>query len=386
MLFAFVAEAQPVPLGPPVPRDALGHVFHKAVCGLSVGRAMRCHAHIVTDRSGHAVVNAMLPAGTPAGYGPKDLRSAYNVAATGNVKTLVAIVAAYGSNNAEADLAAFRAQYGLPPCTTANGCFRKMNQEGLTGAYPAQDLGWAQEQALDLDMVSAMCPNCRIDLIEAKTNAFGDFAIAENIAATKGAHVISNSYGTLESTATMTYERSYNHPGVAITASTGDNGYGVQFPAASPHVIAVSGTTLKVSTTARGWRESVWSGAGSGCSKVYAKPSWQSDRSCAMRMVADVSADANPNTPVAVYGPASLTRSAWLLFGGTSAAAPLIAGIYGANGGAVTYGSNPYARTGALFDVTSGSNGSCGGAYLCTGKVGYDGPTGLGTPNGIAAF
>lgn len=143
---------------------------------------------------------------------------------------------------------------------------------------------------------------------------------------------------------------------------------------------------MKASSTTRGWSETAWSGAGSGCSTVYAKPSWQTDTGCSKRTVADVSAIADPNTGVAVYGPASRTRSAWMVFGGTSVGAPLIGGVYAVNGGSVTYGSNPYHNTSALFDVTSGNNGNCGGSYLCTAGPGYDGPTGLGTPNGDTAF
>ena len=171
--------------------------------------------------------------------------------------------------------------------------------------------------------------------------------------------------------------------------SSGDSGYGTQFPASSGHVTAVGGTHLVRSTGGRGWTETVWSGAGSGCSIFYAKPAWQSvlPASCTMRMEADVSAVADPNTGVAVYGPTSGRRSGWLVFGGTSVAAPLVGGVYGANGGAVTYGSDPYSHTSALYDVTSGSNGSnCPFAYYCNAGVGYDGPTGLGTPNGITAF
>jgi len=197
--------------------------------------------------------------------------------------------------------------------------------------------------------------------------------------------VISNSYGGGEA-GSGPFESAYNHLGIGVTVSSGDSGFGVQFPASSPHVTAVGGTSLRRASNARGWTETVWSGAGSGCSSVYAKPAWQTDPSCTRRTVADVSAVSDPNTGVAVYAPISSTTSTWLVFGGTSVAAPVIAGVYAVNGGTVTYGSDPYAHPGALFDVVSGSNGSCGGSYLCTGKVGYDGPTGLGTPNGVSAF
>jgi subtilase family serine protease len=353
---------------------------------MAMGNA-RCHAHLVSDSRGNPIAQAATPNLTPSGLHPSDLLSAYGIPAnSGSATTVVAIVDAYGYNNAEADLAVYRSTYGLPACTTANGCFKKVNQNGVQGSYPRQNTGWAQETALDLDMVSAMCPYCKIVLVEASSASFGNLAAAENTAASLGAHVISNSYGGGEN-GSQNYEGSYNHPGVAITVSTGDSGYGVQFPASSPHVTAVGGTHLVKSATARGWSETAWSGGGSGCSTLYAKPAWQLDVGCNKRMEADVSAVADPNTGVSVYGPANGNSSAWLVFGGTSVAAPLVGGIYGVNGGSVNSGSNPYAKTTALNDVTSGSNGSnCPNAYYCNAGVGYDGPTGLGTPIGASAF
>ncbi|MEO8927733.1 MAG: S53 family peptidase [Caulobacteraceae bacterium] len=377
---ASIASAEPI--------ERSGNVYHVAVCSrLIASGTARCYAHVVTDRVGNLVETNVIGNTTPRGYGPSDLRSAYKITASGSSSTIIALVDAFGYDAAEADLGVYRAQYGLPPCTTANGCFTKYNQKGRTKRYPAENVGWAQESALDLDMASAMCPNCKIILVEAKTNSFRNLGEAVNTAAAKGAHAISNSYGGGES-GSQTFEADYNHAGVAVTASTGDSGYGAQFPATSPHVTAVGGTHLVTSGNARGWAETVWSGTGSGCSIFYAKPSWQTDSGCSLRMEADVSADADPATGVAVYAPTSTTHSAWLVFGGTSVAAPLVGGVYGANGGAVNYGSDPYANTAALFDVTSGSNGSCPGqpAYFCNAEVGYDGPTGLGTPNGVTAF
>jgi subtilase family serine protease len=285
-------------------------------------------------------------------------------------------------------LAVYRSTYHLPPCTTANGCFTKLNQNGVKGSYPQNNTGWSQEAALDLDMASAMCPTCRIILVEANSATFANLATAEDTAAAR-AHVVSNSYGGGEA-GSQTFEGSYDHAGVAITVSSGDSGFGVQFPASSPHVTAVGGTSLRRAGNSRGWSETTWAGAGSGCSLIYAKPSWQTgvtDLSCALnRMEADVSAVADPSTGVAVYGPTRGTRSGWMVFGGTSVGAPLIAGLYGANGDSVLNGRNPYDHTGNLFDVTSGSNGSCSGSYLCTAGTGYDGPTGLGTPNGMSPF
>jgi len=367
-----------------------GNIYARNACSQAptTGQA-RCFAKVVTDsqgviRPGKTEAQLLLPRAVPQGFGPADLRGAYKVTGGGSSSYTIAIVDAYGYPNAEKDLAVYRAQYGLPACTTANGCFKKVTQTGATSGYPRNDTGWAQEQALDLDMASAMCPNCKILLVQSKDSYLNNLAAAVNTAYRLGAKAISNSYGGGE-TGTTSYEAAYNHPGVAITVSSGDYGYGVQFPASSPHVTAVGGTSLSRSSTTRGWNETVWNGAGSGCSKVYAKPTWQKDALCARRTVADVSAVANPSTGVAVYGPTSLTNSGWMIFGGTSVAAPVIAGIYGVNGTADATNAKLYTST-SHFDVTSGSNGSCGGTYLCTGALGYDGPTGLGTPNGVSAY
>jgi subtilase family serine protease len=366
--------------------------YHVRACADVLEGFARCHAHIVTDSAGNWIAHKAQPNLTPSGYGPSDLLSAYNVPPNGGTSTtIIAIVDAYGYNNAQSDLATYRAQFGLPAlatCPSVNPCFAKYNQNGQTGSYPRQNTGWAQESALDLDMASAMCPNCTIYLVEANSATLGNLAAAEDTAANLGAHVISNSYGGSESK-TSTIDFHYDHPGVAITASSGDSGFGVQFPASSLHVTAVGGTSLSRDSSTRGWSETAWAGAGSGCSGIYPKPAWQTDPGCTMRMVADVSADADPNTGVAVFAPAHGGASSWLVFGGTSVAAPLIAGVYGVNGGTVTYGSDPYSHTSALFDVTSGSNSphrGCSPSYFCTAGVGYDGPTGLGTPNGTSAF
>jgi subtilase family serine protease len=364
-----------------------GGVYHKAVCGRAVGLVARCNSRVVTDSAGHEL--GTKPGQRITGFGAPDLRAAYNISATGSSSTVIAIVDAFGYDNAEADLGVYRAQYSIPACTTANGCFKKLNQKGQQGPYPAQDIGWAQESALDLDMASAMCPNCQIWLFEANTNSFKNLAAAVDKAASLGAHVISNSYSGGDSNGATKFEPSYNHPGIAITASSGDAGYGTGTPAAMPHVIAVGGTHLVKDNSERGWTETVWRGAGSGCSKHYDKPGWQTDKGCKTRMEADVSAVADPATGVAVYAPNSQGDGTWLRFGGTSVSAPLIGGIFGANGGAVNDASTLYAAAGTFNDVTSGNNGTCKGgkkAYFCNGAAGYDGPTGIGTPSGSAAF
>jgi len=383
------SAASSAPLGQPL-IQRYGNIFAKNVCTeAAVAGQARCFAKVVTDsrgniRPGKSDALALQPHVTPQGFGPADLRSAYNVTGSGSSSYTNAIVDAYGYANADRDLGVYRAQYGLPACTTANGCFKKVNQNGATKGYPRANTGWAQEQALDLEMASAMCPNCKILLVQTNNSYLNNLAAGVATAYRLGAKAISNSYGGSEG-GTTSYESAYNHPGIAITVSTGDSGYGVQFPASSPHVTAVGGTSLSRASNARGWNETVWNGAGSGCSQVYAKPAWQHDALCTRRSLADVSAVANPNTGVAVYGPTSSRTSGWMIFGGTSVSAPLIAGIYGVNGVADTNNTALYA-SGSHFDVTTGNNGSCGGTYLCTGAVGYDGPTGLGTPNGVSAY
>jgi subtilase family serine protease len=370
---------------------------------------MRCHAQRVTGgttafamqraKAGHAAPDAA-DASTPSGYGPSDLQAAYGLTSAASAKgagETIAIVDAYDDPNAAADLAKYRSNYGLPACTVANGCFKKVSQTGSTTSLPTADAGWAEEISLDLDMASAVCPNCNILLVEAKTPTMANLGTAVNRAVTMGAKYVSNSYGGSESSSDATYDSTYfKHPGVAITVSAGDSGYGAEYPAASQYVTSVGGTALsKSSGTTRGWTESVWStssteGTGSGCSAYDTKPSWQTDTGCAKRTVSDVSAVADPATGVAVYDSYGITAG-WYTFGGTSASSPIIAGVY-ALGGTPSTGSYPAkfpygkAGTAALNDVTSGSNGSCSGSYLCTARSGYDGPTGVGTPQGVSAF
>jgi subtilase family serine protease len=355
-----------------------------------------CLARVRTDAKAKGAKPGKAGAAAPAGsvgsngaYDPSYLQSAYNApSATGGQGQTVAIVDAYDNPNAEADLATYRSTFGLSPCTTANGCFRKVNQAGGT-TYPTTSYSWAEEISLDLAMVSAICPNCHLLLVEATSNSMSDLGAAVNTAVAMGANVVSNSYGGPEySGEVQDSARYFRHPGVAVVASTGDSGYGVQFPAASPDVTAVGGTSLQQATNTgtRNASETVWSGAGSGCSAYEAKPAWQHDAGCANRTVSDVAAVADPNTGVWVY--LSYPNWGWTIFGGTSASAPIVAALYALAGNAAGTSTQmsalPYSA-GGVTDVVSGSNGGCG-TYLCTGVAGYDGPTGLGTPLGAAAF
>ena len=333
--------------------------------------------------------NEVTPQVTPSGYAPADLRSAYNLPSTGGSGVTVAVVDAMDDPDAASDLATYRSTYGLPACTAASGCFKKVNQTGGT-TYPSPDTGWAGEIMLDIEMVSAACPACNILLVEASSASNSNLDTAVNYAAAH-ATIVSNSYGGAESSSDPS-DSAYNHSGVLITASSGDQGYEVEFPAASPTVLAVGGTALSRSSgTARGWTESVWStssseGAGSGCSRYETQPSWQASNAnikavCSKRAVADVSADADPATGVAVldtYG-----SGGWAVYGGTSVASPLVAAIYALTGHAGGSPSYAYSNPGNFYDVTSGQTSSCGNA-LCKAGTGWDGPTGLGTPNGTA--
>ncbi|MGN6723360.1 MAG: S53 family peptidase [Marmoricola sp.] len=377
-----------------------------AGCALLPKRgAAACDAKLLGD-SLHSNAGPQLMTNA-TGFGPADLQSAYKLVGASSGGATVAIVDAFNDPKAAADLAAYRSHFGLPPCTVANGCFKQVNQTGATSPLPATNYGWALEESLDLDMVSATCPDCHITLVEAKSANLTDLAIAEDTAAgLPGVVAISNSYGGTEDGTEVKADVHYTHPGIAITASTGDSGYGVDYPATSPHVTAVGGTSLtKAASTSRGWTETAWSGAGSGCSKDLPQPSFQVGVTpCTTRGIADVSAVADPSTGVAVYDTASSCgggsvcdlllelgaatgADGWVQVGGTSASSPIIASVYALAGNAKTIdNSYPYAHIGSLNDVTSGSNGTCTQKVLCNAGPGWDGPTGLGTPNGTGAF
>ncbi|HYV65004.1 MAG TPA: S8 family serine peptidase, partial [Myxococcales bacterium] len=229
------------------PESASSH-RHARVCGAAAPGHVRCHAWVrVNDVTGQ-----IQPFVTPSGFGPVDLTSAYQLPATGGAGMTIAIVDAMDNPNAESDLGTYRAQFGLPPCTTANGCFRKVNQNGQASPLPASDVGWGQEIALDLDMASAVCPSCNILLVEATSPTIANLGTAVNTAVGLGANVVSNSYGGGESAGDpTTTSQFYNHPGVLITASSGDSGFGVEYPAAATTVLAVGGTHLVRDASAR---------------------------------------------------------------------------------------------------------------------------------------
>jgi subtilase family serine protease len=343
-----------------------------------------CFAKGLVDKKG-VIPDASSPLSTA--LAPAQLQAAYGLTGLQASGRTVAVVDAYGYPNLARDLATYRGYYGLGDCTTANGCLRIVDQNG-SSSLPRFNLGWAQEQSLDVDAVSAACPSCHILVVQTKSANFSDLSAGVNTAARLGAVAISNSYGAGD-LADSTYGAAYNHPGIAITASTGDNGYqGASFPASSHYVTAVGGTTLKMSGNSR-VSETAWSGAGSGCStvNVAVAPSTV-NTGCAKRAMADVSAAADPNTGgLSTVSPTSSKNSSWSQWGGTSESSPIIAAVYALAGGG--YGNTtPYTNgsSSTLHDVTSGSNGSCPTTQWCNARAGWDGPTGLGTPNGTGAF
>ena len=298
------------------------------------------------------------------GLHPDDLRNAYSLPSQ-NAGATVAIVDAYDDPLAETDLAVYRTAYGLPPCTSANGCFQKVNQQGAASSYPAVNLGWDEEISLDLDMVSAVCPNCKILLVEANSPSFDDLGAGVDRAASMGAKAIGNSYYGAEWSGETAYDSHYHHPGVAITVSAGDQPSSF-YPAASPYVTAVGGTSLSGSSGS--WNESAWAYTGQGCSPYEIKPSWQGDNLCrGKRSSVDVATVADPQTGVSVY---DTSAGGFVVAGGTSAGAPIVAAAYALSGNAQGPAYS-YQHASAFRDIP---------------PAGYDLPTGLGSPNGVSGL
>jgi hypothetical protein len=365
----------------------------QAACPPAPAGHMRCFV-VFTTRPVPGGRPAGLATAAPSGWGATDIEAAYHLPIRRGSGQTVAVVDAFHTPGLATYLASYRSQYGLPACTTASGCLREVNQDGHTSPLPRPGVntGWDLETTLDVDMVSAACPHCEILVVEASSDSDAALATAEDTAARLGAQVISNSYGSRENGYAMTFAKAYSHPGHAIVASSGDSGFNAaNFPANLATVTTAGGTELARAGNQRGWREIVWNrdgAAGSGCSAYVAKPSWQHDNRCPGRTVADVSALA---WNIAIY---EKHYGGWLTVGGTSAAAPLIAGVYALAGNATAIKPGyEYRHPGSLFDITTGNNvlepggGSvCGHTYLCVAKTGYDAPTGLGTPNGTGAF
>lgn len=349
-----------------------------AVCGRG---EVRCGAHVAITPAGE--IQAL---GAPAGFGPADLQAAYVIDPAIADSPTVAVVVAYGYANLEADLAVYRSTYGLPPCTVASGCLTVVNQDNATSPLPPEappDADWTIETALDIAMVSAGCPRCKILVVQAPA-ADASLYTAQLPALLRGAAVISNSWGRpqLFGEDLSAFEAYFHHPGVATFVASGDRGYneggaGPAYPATSRHVISVGGTTLVRDTSARGWSETAWANGGSACSLSIEKPASQPASPCRYRVASDLAAVGDPATGVAVY---NARNGGWLTIGGTSGAAPFVAAIFAATGNGDVTPDTVAQLAGRLHDVTSGRNGTCGSIH-CNATAGWDGPTGFGTPN-----
>jgi subtilase family serine protease len=370
----------------PTPYTAGKHAS-KVCSATRAAHTATCTAEKLVNDKGVTPASTTPPS---TGLTPAGLRDAYKLNGLSAAGRTVAIVDAYGYPNLERDLGVYRSQFGLSACTTANGCLRIINQDGGT-TLPRFNAGWAGEQALDVDAVSAAAPDARIVVVQANSASFADLGTAVVTASKQpGVVAISNSYGGGDAS-DATYGSYYNHPGIAVTASTGDDGYqGGSYPASSSYTTAVGGTSLVAASNSRGWSETVWNGAGSGCSTYNTALSAAASfgTGCSKRAMADVSAAADPaKGGMAIYYPTTKTASTWAQFGGTSEAAPIIAAVYALSGNTSGYANAlPYAHPGSLFDVTSGSNGTCPTTQWCNARTGWDGPSGLGTPNGAGAF
>jgi hypothetical protein len=366
------------------------------------GGRLRCFSRI------HSSLETNGPGGFApiGGFGPADLASAYNLDTTLSPGATVAIVDAFGYPNAESDLATYRSNYALPACSVASGCLTIVNQDGQTSPLPPAPTAaddWTVETALDLELASSGCPNCKILLVEANNDQDDGLFQAQLSAVKLGATVISNSWGETEQSLAADggqpasfYEQYFDHPGVETFVAAGDQGYdnnntGPDYPSTSEYVTAVGGTSLTKSTTAaRGWTEKAWgsifvalTGAGgSSCSLSIPKPSWQGTTKCNFRAASDVAAVGDPSTGLAVYNNGPSVKG-WTVVGGTSAASPFVASVYALTGHGAATPQLSYQNPTAFYDVTTGTNGACFN-ILCNAGVGWDGPSGNGTPNGRA--
>jgi subtilase family serine protease len=374
----------------------------RAVCpGPPASGFARCHAHVVLDGHGSPAAGAL-----PPGYGPTQFHGAYSLPTAAPLAQTIAIVDAYDDPSVRNDLTVYDRTFGIPDLPTCpntsnstTSCFLKVNQQGSTSRLPGANSGWALEISLDVETAHQICQTCKVVLVEASSASSANLDAAETTAVKLGATEISNSWGTNgEYTGEVSENVYFNHPGIAITVASGDNGYErFGFPAASPDVIDAGGTTLTLGAGNAYGSEKAWSGSGSGCSLLFSAQAWQLGASgwlatgCgSFRGVADVAADADPSTGASVYDTTRYGgRSGWFQVGGTSLASPLIAGVYALAGnaaGASYPASLAYASPTQLHDVIEGpATGNCS-TTACKAAVGYDGPTGLGSPNGLGGF
>ena len=390
-LIAAIPAAQAIAAPRPATKTA---VHAKRVCAApKVAGVAACLAMVRTNASGKPLVSPALP----TGYGPAQFHTGYNLPTTAGSAQTIAIVDAYNQPNIVNDLKVYDSTYGLPKfkkckTKTQKSCFAVLNQSGKKKPLPANNTGWGLEISLDVETAHEICQNCRINLYEANSASFANLEAAVNTAAAQGANAISNSYGSFGSDCGPT--SAYNHPGIAVTVSAGDDGFGISCPATLNTVVAVGGTNLQLNGSNHYVSESVWNGTGSGCSTLNTAQSWETGEStwtaiaCGTgRGMNDVSADADPATGAAVYDSFGY---GWIQVGGTSLSSPLIAAVYALAGNASSYtypAQSVYLDSGAdLHDVTTGTNGTCAHSLQCHAGAGFDLPTGVGSPNGTGAF
>jgi subtilase family serine protease len=355
---------------------ANGNANAHAVCPSPPSGYAHCHALVVTDSRGNPDASS-----APSGLSPAIIKSAYNfsTSATAGAGKTIAIVDAYDDPGAESDLAVFSQQFGLPACTSANGCFTKVDQRGGT-SYPRKDAGWALEISLDLQWAHAIAPGAKIMLVEADSNSFTNLLAAEDYAKTH-AQYVSNSWGASEFAGEAAYDGHFAQGGVSFFVSSGDAGLPAEYPSASPNVISVGGTTLHFSGGLF-TSETGWSSGGGGCSSYETATAAQSGFAqyaqvgCGgSRATPDVSLDADPSSGVSVYDSTRYQgRSGWFTIGGTSASSPMWAGR-AAIAGTVVDSAAVYGNGIVFRDIVSGNNGaSCLVGYdLCSGRGSWTG-------------
>jgi subtilase family serine protease len=344
----------------------------RAVCPGPTFASAHCHAEVTTDSKGNPLASS-----SPYGLSPKTITSVYNfpTSPTPGAGKTIAIVDAYDDPTAESDLNVFSSQYALPACTTANGCFKKVNQNGGS-SLPRKDGGWALEISLDVQWAHAIAPYAKILLVEASSNSFSNLLAAEDYAKTH-AQYVSNSWGASEFSSETSYDSHFSQSGVSFFVSSGDAGLPAEYPSASPNVISVGGTTLNLDSNGKLVSEAAWSNGGGGCSAYETATSAQSGFSdygqvgCGgKRATPDVSLDADPASGVSVYDSTKYqNQSGWFRVGGTSASSPMWAGRAAASGVIVDAGY-VYGSSITYRDITSGNNGApcLTGFDLCSGR------------------
>lgn len=345
-------------------------------------RGLRAHTNHLILFSGRLVGAA------PAGETPQSIRPVYQLPSTGGSR-VIAIVDAFDYPTAENDLGVFSSTFGLPPCTTANGCFQKVF---ASGKKPRANCGWGQEAALDIEWAHAMAPDAAIILVEAASNSFANlFAavdVASNLVASAGGGEVSMSWGGSEFSSETSNDSHFTSLGVVYFASSGDTGGATIYPSVSPNVVSAGGTRINRDSAGNFVSETGWSGSGGGPSKFEARPSYQGGIASIVgtqRGTPDFSFDSDPASGVSVYDSTRCQgQSGWLVFGGTSVASPSLAGIVNLAGS--FQASSPdelttiYANLGNandFRDIVAGTAGS----FSC--KVGWDFVTGVGSDQGV---